>query len=361
MYQAYQWLWPLERLDLRLRATGRAGVEIVCRDPDVLSRLSAKTNLPVRAARTSRELASHLEAPQLRAALYPNQATLNFQGLSFAQPAHVHMSHGESEKASMVSNNLKAYDYVFTAGPAARERIAEHLIGFDQAKCIDVGRPQLDEPVAVPPHVPETARPGALYAPTWEGDSPAMSYSSVASSGPEIVKELLGLGYRVIYRPHPQLGSRSSAAADAHREVQRILGEAGGEHLVDTGGDFGWQFSAADVVVADLSAVAFDALGHGLPLLIVEPTGHGAFVPSGSVLESVPTLTPSMVDVGRAVEEALSADAEAKRAVLAERYFGDISDGAQLERFLRAVEHVVDERNEALAAKSRANVAGNDN
>ena len=29
VYQAYQWLWPLERLDLRLRATGRAGVEIV--------------------------------------------------------------------------------------------------------------------------------------------------------------------------------------------------------------------------------------------------------------------------------------------------------------------------------------------
>src|SRR5699024_12884563 len=32
----------------------------------------------------------------------------------------IHLSHGESEKVSMISNQLKAYDWVFTAGPAAR-------------------------------------------------------------------------------------------------------------------------------------------------------------------------------------------------------------------------------------------------
>ena len=54
---------------------------------------------------------------------YVNQNQQNFPAMRFADPAHVFICHGESDKDYMSSNQLKAYDRVFVAGTAARERI----------------------------------------------------------------------------------------------------------------------------------------------------------------------------------------------------------------------------------------------
>lgn len=353
-YQALQWLWPLERLDERLRAGGAGGVGILCRDPDVISVLRSRTSLPVRGARTTRALSLELRAPKLRVAFYPNQAALNFQALASPLPAHIHLSHGESEKVSMVSNNLKAYDYVFTAGAAARERIAEHLVAFDERKCIDVGRPQLDQQSSPPLTLPETAKPTALYAPTWEGDSAAMSYSSVVSAGSRIISELVDLGWRVIYRPHPQLGKRQRAFARADAAIAEQLAAAGPEHVVDRGSAYGWQLGVADAIIADLSAVAFDAVGIDTPVVVVQPDAAGAAVLHGGILDQVPTLDPQRLRVGAALEQASGPEAAARRRALAQRHYGDTSPGAQIERFVRASVRVSEEREAALGARDSA-------
>lgn len=353
-YQALQWLWPLERLDERLRAGGGGGVGILCRDPDVISVLRSRTSLPVRGARTTRALSLELRAPKLRVAFYPNQAALNFQALASPLPAHIHLSHGESEKVSMVSNNLKAYDYVFTAGAAARERIAEHLVAFDERKCIDVGRPQLDQQSSPQVTLPETAKPTALYAPTWEGDSAAMSYSSVVSAGSRIISELVDLGWRVIYRPHPQLGKRQRAFARADAAIAEQLAAAGPEHVVDRGSAYGWQLGVADAIIADLSAVAFDAVGIDTPVVVVQPDAAGAAVLHGGILDQVPTLDPQRLRVGAALEQASGPEAATRRRALAQRHYGDTSPGAQIERFVRASVRVSEEREAALGARDSA-------
>ena len=98
---------------------------------------------------------------------------------------HVHISHGESDKQSMASNNAKSYDRVFVAGEAAVQRHATGLLEFDLDRLVRIGRPQLDlhrEPVLAP-----SARRTVLYAPTWEGDADYNNYSSVDTIGPEIV------------------------------------------------------------------------------------------------------------------------------------------------------------------------------
>ena len=112
--------------------------------------LKSITSFPVRFSRLTSGLDKFMQSPSLRAVFYVNQGTSNFQALRYPEPAHVHLSHGESEKISMISNQLKGYDYVFTAGQAARERIQQTLYGMSDDRMFDVGRPQLDRPRSVP-------------------------------------------------------------------------------------------------------------------------------------------------------------------------------------------------------------------
>ena len=128
----------------------------------------------------------------------------NFQSLIWADAAHVHVNHGESDKVSMVSNQAKAYDRVFVAGEAAVLRHRAALVDLDESRLIRVGRPQLDlnpEPV-----IPTSTQPTVLYAPTWEGEDESNNFTSLDCYGVQIVQAVLALpGVRVIYKPHPAL------------------------------------------------------------------------------------------------------------------------------------------------------------
>jgi len=290
-----------------------------------------------------------LAEPELRIAFYPNQNTLNFQTLAAPRPAHVHLSHGESEKASMTSNQLKAYDHVFSAGAAAKQRIQQDLIAFDVARVSEVGRPQVDAPRPIPEWFPASGQRTVLYAPTWEGDRPEMSYSSLLSGGERVVNELIDSGTRVLYRPHPQVGRRSAEYRQADRRIRALLRRAG-EHVIDTSSEFGWQWDVVEAAVVDMSAVAFEALAVGKPLVVIEPSPTAA-VRADGLLDEVPVIARDGAGVVEALQRA-SAPAQAEeRERLARHYFGDVSEGAQIERFLRASTKVASERDADLARR----------
>src|SRR5699024_9807328 len=147
-YQLEQWLWPFEQLESRLKELGFGDKPfgIMVRNATVAKYLKGVTAFPIRFSRLTKGLDEFMQASNLRAVFYVNQATSNFQSLRYPEPAHVHLSHGESEKISMISNQLKGYDYVFTAGQAARERIEQTLYGMSGDRKFDVGRPQLARP-----------------------------------------------------------------------------------------------------------------------------------------------------------------------------------------------------------------------
>src|SRR4029079_3435216 len=124
------------------------------------------------------------------------------------------------------SNQLKAYDHVFVAGQAARDRILRKLIGFEESTLVEVGRPQVDVH-STGPALPRDGRTVVLYAPTTEGDVPSMRYSSVATHGVPLVRSLLAdSAYRVIHPPHPRLGLTVPAYRAAHEEVVGLLRDA---------------------------------------------------------------------------------------------------------------------------------------
>lgn len=353
VYQLSEWLWSCEQLAARLTAKGfgEAPVVVFCRHAGHAEQISRLTTLPVRFGRLARDLDTFMTLPSLRIVFYVNQSPLNFQALRYPQPAHVHLSHGESEKISMISNQLKAYDYVFTAGAAARERILAALPDYaahgGQQRMRDVGRPQLDAPRQMPQAWQEMQTDDRLtvfYAPTWEGDSPSMAYGTIHLNGPATVQRLLDEGCRVIVRPHPRTGYLDLAAAQALAELRRIT-EDHPRGYFDDDPRIGWQLDAADVCLTEMSALAFDWLSTGKPLVLIKPGTVEAEVMPGGLFDRVPHTGPrDPAAISAAVITAAHASADPRLADAQLHYLGDTSPGAQKRRFEDAVLQVIASR-----------------
>ncbi|TNM55176.1 CDP-glycerol glycerophosphotransferase family protein [Brevibacterium sediminis] len=351
VYQLEQWLWPFEQLESRLQELGYSDrpFGIIVRNSLVAKHLKGVTSFPVRFSRLTKGLDEFMQSSTLRAVFYVNQGTSNFQALRYPEPAHVHLSHGESEKISMISNQLKGYDYVFTAGQAARERIAQTLYGMGDERMFDVGRPQLDRPRSVPPEWKEFVAKNpdgkaVFYAPTWEGDSPSMAYGTIAYNGVEIVNSLLEAGYRVIFRPHPRTGVMRHEFEKAVEDVAEIV-ESDPRGFLDESPDVSWQLDEADVAVVEMTSVAFDWLASGKPLVMVKPHEPDAEVLEGGLLDRCPAVDPKTSDdVVDLIDAAVASSGLA--AELAQLYLGDTAAGEQTERFIRSSERVIRNRSE---------------
>lgn len=209
--------------------------------------------------------------------MYLNNNQANFTTLRINGPTHIHLSHGESEKSSMTSNQLKAYDYAFIAGQASQDRILRHVRKFDAGHLIQIGRPQLD--AVVPKDFPEAkGRIRVLYAPTWEGDGKDMAYGSLDSLGEGLVNALLtDSRIQLIFRPHPKSGTVARHYARALDRVKRNLlrTNSGGIpiHVIDTSRDGISSIKGSDIVISDISAMSMDAIGLDIPLVL---TGRSA-------------------------------------------------------------------------------------
>lgn len=333
-YQFEQWRRPLESL-----ADRRAVVVIVDR-PDTGRLVLASSRLPVAYARSSGELETLVERHRVAAVLYANQVEQNFRMLRFPEPVHIQIGHGESDKGGSVSNQHKAYDYTFIGGRAGRERLARALFDFDaDARIREVGRPQLDYDYPGAPDWPDDGRLRVLYAPTWEGDRAAIRYGSLVSHGRAIIETLRAdPRVRIVYRPHPRLGLASAAHATADGEIRAALRSDGDRHLVDTG-PYGWQWRFADHCITDVSAVAYDWVATGKPLVITEPD-PAAYRPPSALLDALPLLPATRAGEISALLPAATPELES----LTRHYFGDTVDRASTTRFETALAEVIDQR-----------------
>jgi hypothetical protein len=342
-YQFEQWRRPLEDL------AARRPVAVIVDRPDTGRGVLASSSLPVAFARASGELETLVERHRISAVLYTNQVEQNFRMLRFADPVHIQIGHGESDKGGSVSNQHKAYDYTFIGGPAGRERLARALYDFDtEARIREVGRPQLDHDHPGAPDWPSDGRRRVLYAPTWEGDRETIRYGSLVSHGAAIIAALRAdPRIRIIYRPHPRIGKASAAHAAADARIRTALSADGDRHLVDLG-PYGWQWRFADHCITDVSAVAYDWLATGKPLVITEPA-PSAYRPPSALLDALPLLPAD-----RAGDLALLLPERSPRlAALSEHYFGETADRASTRRFEAALEEVIERRKVDIAARTR--------
>jgi hypothetical protein len=334
-YQFEQWRLPLEHL-----ATQRPVFVIVDR-PDTGDLVLGTSSLPVAFARGSASLERLVAERDVRVVLYLNQLEPNFRMLRFASPVHIQIGHGESDKDSSISNQHKAYDLVFVGGDAGRDRLGQALRGFDaNERTLLVGRPQLDYTYQGAPSWPRDSGMRVWYAPTWAGDRPSIAYGSLASHGVAIIEALLAdPSIRVIYRPHPRTRYTTREHRDADKAVCTLLARTGDRHLVDRDG-YGWQWDFADACITDVSAVAYDWLATGKPLVITEPA-PSAYRPISPLLDTLPLL--GIAEAGEVLSKirALQGDSAAGEPLrdLAYHYFGDVSAQQSTKRFEDAIEH----------------------
>lgn len=345
LYQMRQWYKPLAKLAeiwpvIVLSRTGGGTLKLIDESP-----------IPVAHVRTVAELERVVAEQDIRIVFYVNQNAKNFQMMRYGRRWHVFINHGESDKMYMTTNQFKAYDYAFVAGDAALARLDKVLWDYDiDKRAIKIGRPQADYYTGELPYAPD-AREVILYAPTWEGDRPSAAYGSVATHGVALVKALLQTGrHRVIYRPHPRSGVVDHEYGAANKQIVAAIVAANARdtsahHVYDTGADLGWQLSAADVAIVDISAMVYDRLAAGKPLMVTRPLNRAAEIDTAGYLSDCEWLDAARAaDIVEALDELThDSTAEARLTTWVERYFGDTTPGSATARFHAAVQHLMGE------------------
>ncbi|WP_371785977.1 hypothetical protein [Streptosporangium subroseum] len=215
-YQVNMWLSTLDDLDRRAL--------IILRERAIVP-LLGPTRTPVVCVPKTPDIV-RLDLSGLRFALYPANVGNNLHLLRVPGIRSAFINHGDSDKPASFNPFAKAYDEVWVAGPAGRERYLSMPTGVRDEDIVEVGRPQL-----------ASIRAGAatpdpmftvLYAPTWEGWSDDLLHSSVATMGPKIVRALLDHTppVRLLYKPHPLTGTRDARATEAHHEIVAMIEQA---------------------------------------------------------------------------------------------------------------------------------------
>ncbi|WP_294181490.1 CDP-glycerol glycerophosphotransferase family protein [uncultured Schumannella sp.] len=345
LYQIRQWYAPLAEL------ARTHPVAVITRSPGTSLTLLEEAPVPIAYCRKVTDVEAFVESHDIRIVLYVNQNMKNFQMFRYGRMWHVFINHGESDKMYMTTNQFKAYDFSLIAGQAAHDRLARKLWNFDlDRKTIQIGRPQADHFAGEVPY-PADDRVTVLYAPTWEGDRPAASYGSIASHGVALAEAVLASPrHRLIYRPHPRSGVIDREYRAANRaiiEAIRLANQADetAHHVFDDGPSMGWQLAAADVAITDISAMVYDRLATGKPVIVTRPVAPEAEVDESGFLGDCEWLTadgaPSVL---AAVDRVLTdAEAIARAAHWSTHHFGDTSPGAATARFHAAIETMIAE------------------
>jgi hypothetical protein len=343
MYQVRQWYAPLAEL------AAEHPVAIVSRSPGTMTTLLDESPVPVVYARQVVDLERFVDEQAPKIVLYVNQNARNFQMMRYGRMWHVFVNHGESDKMYMTTNQFKAYDHALIAGDAARERLAAALWGYDvDARTTAIGRPQADHFAGAVPY-PADDRTVVLYAPTWEGDRAAAAYGSIATHGVTLAERLLASPrHRLVYRPHPRSGVLDPVYRAAHERIVAAITTANAadpaaHHVYDDGPELGWQLADADVAVTDISAMIYDRLAVGKPLIVTRPAAPGADVDERGYLGDANWLHAA--DAGDVVArvDAAATDAEelAKLRRWVQHYFGDTTPGVATARLHAAVDQLV--------------------
>lgn len=223
-YQVNMWLDTMGQLDGRPL--------IVLRERTIVQQLGP-TAVPVLCVPGGVHL-MNLDVSTVRVALYAANVGKNIHMLRVPTMKHVFIGHGDSDKLASVNPYSKAYDEVWTAGRAGRDRYALADVGVRDEDIVEVGRPQL-APIEPTSGSTKNAIPTVLYAPTWEGWDDSPGNTSLLLAGENIVKRLLKAErpVRVLYKPHPFTGTRSARAKAVHERIIALVEKATAERATD--------------------------------------------------------------------------------------------------------------------------------
>lgn len=346
-YQIAQWLPVYEELNKTHK------VQIICRQFPTTKHLRKLTSLPVNSVYDFFTLTDLIESNNYKVVLYVNNSFTNFQAMAAKKAFHVHLNHGESDKMSMTSRQMYAYDVVAVAGQAAKDRLRNALIVSDENKEVVIGRPQLDllqKPLEV-----NGGRKVLVYAPTWEGDQEANNYSSVDVYGEQIVSAMLKIvNATVLYKPHPKVTtSPEPKIANAHKKILSLLDAANAKdssakHRLVTGDPMP-VLQVADLLVSDVSAVTIDYLylkPQGSMLMCDRRSNVTEFAHVAPVSKAVTVITKdNIISIDKLISDHVSGQVDRNSYdSMRNYYFGDTKPGSSINRFIAMVDDLIKRR-----------------
>jgi CDP-glycerol glycerophosphotransferase (TagB/SpsB family) len=346
-YQIAQWLPVYEELNKTHK------VQIICRQFPTTKHLRKLTSLPVNSVYDFFTLTDLIESNNYKVVLYVNNSFTNFQAMAAKRAFHVHLNHGESDKMSMTSRQMYAYDVVAVAGQAAKDRLRNALIVSDENKEVVIGRPQLD--LLQKPWEVNAERKVLVYAPTWEGDQEANNYSSVDVYGDQIVSAMLKVANAtVLYKPHPKVTtSPKPKIANAHKKIMGLLDSANSKnpsakHKLVTGDPMP-VLQVADLLVSDVSAVTIDYLylkPQGAMLMCDRRSNVNEFAQVAPVSKAVTVITKDNINsIDKLISDHVSGKVDrTSYDSMRNYYFGDTKPGSSINRFIAMVDDLIKRR-----------------
>ena len=343
LYQLRPWYPALTALDADHR------VIAVFKDSRTAAVVRAESGLDCVTLARYGQLDEILGKSDVKLALYVNHDPINFECLRFTSLVHIYLGHGDSDKGVSISNQVKAYDFCFLAGQGALERTADNVMLYDAAaRSVLIGQPQLDGATSYAQRPDPAGRKTVLYAPTWEGSQPSVSYGSLETHGLPLVRALRG-HYRVIYRPHPLSGVISSSYAAADAAIRDAA------ERVDLAVPMEQSFADADLLICDVSAVSLAWLPSGKPFLVTTPRAR---FPKSRLMDVIPQLGAND-DAAAVVASHLATDptAETRRGLI-DYYLGEPTPGVATLRFIEACTNAIEIRDKHWSAKKATGAQG---
>jgi hypothetical protein len=264
VYQLNMWLTTLDRLD--------RPAAIIMRERWMVP-LVGRTSLPVACVEGMVDLVN-FPVPSVRVSLFPSNTSKNLHWLRLPHIGHVFVGHGDSDKAASVNPFAKAYDEVWVAGQAGRDRYLRAQVGVRDEDIVEVGRPQLAE-LRTGTDGPTDRMFTVLYAPTWEGWGENLEHTSLLPMGERIIQALIERAphIRVLYKPHPLSGTRDGRVKKAHEAVAAVIDRANQQR--EDSGTWAREASAG----AEVRAAALAEMTE-IEALLGELTGDGRIVGS---------------------------------------------------------------------------------
>ncbi len=149
---------------------------------------------------------------------------------------------------------LRHYDAILCVGDFQFEEIrqTEKLFGDPEQELIACGYGQLEKLYDAYQQTPRTKRerPKVLIAPSWQADN------ILDSCIDDLLKELLGKGFDVTVRPHPEYVKRYGDRMDAI--VKRYEGYEGGDLFFELDFTGNTSIFDSDTVISDWSGTAYE-------------------------------------------------------------------------------------------------------
>jgi len=277
--------------------------------------------------------------------LYINNGVKNFQSLIYEDAMHIHINHGESDKSSDHSNQVKSYDYIFVHGPNGYNNYKKYLINLNSKKLVQTGRPQLDfiKPISIETYDKKVI----IYAPTWEATHISMNYTSVHKYGVKLVSKILKESeYFLIYKPHPSLGINNNDVKLAHNEILNMV-KTSKFAMTITNTDINNIYPIVDFAIFDMSSIMTDYLHINKPFVLADVFNKDVHtVTDYNVLEACTTININNIDnIITIIENEIKNDTlKKKREEIKNLYLGNYKKGESIIKFIDTISNIIIER-----------------